>query len=96
VPADGCVITLETNPQYAEVAAQNIASAGFTKIVDIQNGNAIETLNQFIQSRMAPFDLIFIDADKPSNPDYLKASLQLSRPGTIIIWSNFYMHYLSL
>ena len=88
VPADGCVITLEANPQYAEVAARNIARAGLAEIVDIRIGQAIDSLNQLVQSRAVPFDLIFIDADKPSNPDYLKASLQLSRPGTIIIGDN--------
>ena len=88
VPAEGGVITLEANPQYAEVAARNIARAGLAEIVEIRIGKAIDSLNQLVQSRAVPFDLIFIDADKPSNPDYLKASLQLSRPGTIIIGDN--------
>jgi predicted O-methyltransferase YrrM len=88
VPADGCVITLEANSQYAKIAAANIARASLAEIVEIRVGKAIDTLNQFVQSKFAPFDLIFIDADKPSNPDYLKASLHLSRPGTIIIGDN--------
>jgi predicted O-methyltransferase YrrM len=88
VPADGCVITLEANPQYARVAADNIANAGLAEIVEIRVGKALDTLNQLVRSQITPFDLIFIDADKPSNPDYLKVSLKLSRPGTIIIGDN--------
>lgn len=88
VPADGRVITLEANLQYADIAAHNIARAGLAAIVDIRVGKAIDTLRQFVQAGIAPFDLIFIDADKPSNPDYLYESLKLSRPGTIIIGDN--------
>ena len=88
VPPDGCVITLEVNPQYADVAAYNIARAGLAGNVDIKVGTAIDSLRQLVQLGVAPFDVIFIDADKPSNPDYLHESLKLSRPGTIIIGDN--------
>ncbi|MGP1384244.1 MAG: O-methyltransferase [Thainema sp.] len=88
VPTDGQVVTLEANPTYAEVAAQNIARAGLAERVEIRVGRAIETLPPLLQDNAAPFDLIFIDADKPSNPDYLYWSLKLSRPGTVIIGDN--------
>ncbi len=88
VSPDGCVITLEVNPQYADVAAYNIARAGLAANVDIKVGKAIDSLRQLVQLGVAPFDVIFIDADKPSNPDYLNESLKLSRPGTIIIGDN--------
>lgn len=88
VPADGCVVTLEANPQHAEVAARNIARAGLTKIVDIRVGKAAKTLSELVEANIAPFDLIFIDADKPSNPEYLYWSLRLSHPGTVIIGDN--------
>lgn len=88
VPADGCVVTLEANPQHAEVAAQNIARAGLAKMVDIRVGKAAKTLSELVEANIAPFDLIFIDADKPSNPEYLYWSLRLSRPGTVIIGDN--------
>lgn len=88
VPADGCVVTLEANPQHAELAAQNIARAGLAKIVDIRIGKAAKTLSELVKANIAPFDLIFIDADKPSNPEYLYWSLRLSRPGTVIIGDN--------
>lgn len=88
LPSDGCLITLEVNPQYADVAADNIAKAGLAEIVDIRVGAAIDALKQLVQAGTEPFDIIFIDADKPSNPDYLNESLKLSRPGTIIIGDN--------
>ena len=86
VAPEGRVITLEANPAYAELAQQNITLAGLTDVVDIRVGKAIDTLPQL--EELAPFDFIFIDADKPSNPDYLQWSLRLSRPGTIIVGDN--------
>lgn len=88
LPHDGCVITLEVNPQYADIAADNIAKAGLAGIVDIKVGKAIDSLRQLVKVGVEPFDVIFIDADKPRNPDYLHESLKLSRPGTIIIGDN--------
>ncbi len=84
----GCVVTLEVNPQYADVAACNIAKAGLAENVEIKVGKASNSLRQLVQAGVAPFDIIFIDADKPSNSDYLHESLKLSRPGTIIIGDN--------
>ncbi len=86
VAPDGRVITLEADAAYAEVAKQNIALAELTHVVDVRVGRAIDTLPQLVD--LAPFDFIFIDADKPSNPDYLRWSLKLSRPGTIIVGDN--------
>ena len=47
-------------------------------------GAALDTLPRL----EGPFDLVFIDADKRSNPDYLAAALRLSRPGTVIVCDN--------
>ena len=88
VPSNGRVITLEANAQYAEVAAKNIERANLTNIVDIKVGKAIDTLAELVEEDSSPFDFIFIDADKPSNPDYLQWSLRLSRPGTVIVGDN--------
>ncbi|AFY30905.1 O-methyltransferase [Calothrix sp. PCC 7507] len=87
LPADGCLITLEANPKHAEVARANIVRAGLDKIVDIRCGRALDTLPQ-IAAEGRSFDLIFIDADKPSNPDYLAWALKLSRRGSLIIADN--------
>jgi predicted O-methyltransferase YrrM len=78
------VITLEVSPEHAAVARANIARAGFGDRVEVRIGPALETL----QDLQGPFDLIFIDADKETYPQYLTASLALSRSGTVIIADN--------
>ena len=88
VPSNGCVVTLEADPKHAEVAVKNIARANLTDVVDVRVGRAIDTLLELVQEGSPPFDFIFIDADKPSNPDYLKWSLKLSRRGTVIVGDN--------
>jgi predicted O-methyltransferase YrrM len=88
LPADGKLITLEANPKHAEVARANIARAGLSGIVDLRVGRAIDTLPQLAAEGHSPFDLIFIDADKPSNPDYFEWALKLSGEGTLIIADN--------
>jgi predicted O-methyltransferase YrrM len=88
LPTDGRLITLESNAEYAEIARSNIAHAGLTNVVDIRIGKAIETLPKLADESCHPFDLVFIDADKPSNPEYLAWALKLSRKGSIIITDN--------
>jgi predicted O-methyltransferase YrrM len=84
----GRLITLEVDPKHAQVARKNIARAGVADVVDLRLGRAIDLLPGVAADMRAPFDLIFIDADKPSNPDYFSQSLELSRVGTIIIIDN--------
>jgi predicted O-methyltransferase YrrM len=86
LPADGRLITLEISAKHAEVARANLAHAGLSSVAGVRVGKAIETLPQLANE--APFDLIFIDADKPSNPDYFQWALKLSRPGTLIVVDN--------
>lgn len=88
LPADGKLISLELEPHNAEVARKNIAEAGQGDKVEIVVGQAANSLQNLIASQAEPFDFIFIDADKESNPVYLSLSLQLSRPGTVIIGDN--------
>ncbi|MFG1332690.1 O-methyltransferase [Xanthobacter autotrophicus] len=88
LPADGKLVTLEFEPRHAEVAAANLARAGLSDKVDLRVGRAIDTLPKLEAEGQGPFDLVFIDADKPSNPDYLHWALRLSRPGTVIICDN--------
>ena len=85
---DGELITLEIDPKHAEVARTNIARAGFSDRVEVRVGPAIESLPKIVAEKKGPFDLIFIDADKPSIPDYFSWSLRLSRPGTVIVVDN--------
>lgn len=86
--AGGRLITLEANAKHAEVARVNIARAGLADKVEVREGPALGTLAQL----KGPFDFIFIDADKPSYPEYLTWSLKLSRRGTLIVADNVVLH----
>lgn len=88
LPADGKLISLELDPHHAEVAKRNISAAGLGDIVEIRIGKAMDTLQQLINEGAGPFDMIFIDADKPPYKEYFELSLKLSRPGTLIIADN--------
>ncbi len=88
LPPDGSLITLEAEPRHAEVARANIARAGLASAVELRLGRAQETLPQLLAEGRGPFDLIFIDADKPGYSVYLEWSLRLARPGTLIIADN--------
>ncbi len=88
LPADGRLVTLELNPAHAEVARSNIARAGLAGKVELIVGPASESLARLREEGREPFDLIFIDADKPGYPDYLARSLELARPGTVILGDN--------
>ncbi|SOD73836.1 predicted O-methyltransferase YrrM [Jatrophihabitans sp. GAS493] len=83
---EGRLTTLEAEPRHAEVARANIAAAGLQDRVEVIVGRAIETLPT-LEDR-APFDLVFIDADKPSNADYFDWAVRLGHPGTVIIVDN--------
>lgn len=84
----GKVVTLEADPAHAEVALANLAAAGVLSRVELKVGRALETLPLVQQEAPAPFDFIFIDADKRSNPDYLEWALRLARPGSVIVVDN--------
>jgi predicted O-methyltransferase YrrM len=88
LPADGCVVTLEANPAFAEVARGNIARAGLADKVDLREGKAQDTLPALEAEEAEPFDLIFIDADKVGTPDYFLWSVRLARPGSLIAVDN--------
>ncbi|WP_250444899.1 O-methyltransferase [Actinotalea sp. C106] len=80
--------TLERDPHHAEVARGNIAMAGLDHVVEVRVGAAAATLAELEASGTEPFDLVFIDADKPSNTRYLEAALRLVRPGAVIVVDN--------
>jgi predicted O-methyltransferase YrrM len=88
LPPLGRLISLEFEPRHAAVAKENIAEAGLASIVEIRIGPAADSLAQLHAENPEPFDLIFIDADKPNNPVYLEWALKLSRKGTLIVVDN--------
>jgi predicted O-methyltransferase YrrM len=84
LPAGGSMVTLEYAPRHASVAKDNLARAGLLDRVEVMVGPALESLPKLSGN----FDLVFIDADKPNNSNYLQWALKLSHPGTIIILDN--------
>ncbi|AOJ27908.1 methyltransferase [Burkholderia seminalis] len=88
LPPGGTLVTLELNPAHAKVATQNIARAGFASVVSVVVGSAKDSLARLVDAGEAPFDFVFIDADKDNNAVYLDAALKLSRPGTVIVVDN--------
>jgi predicted O-methyltransferase YrrM len=88
VPDDGRVVTLEASAQHAEVARANVAQAGLASVVEVRVGPALETLPSLVSEGASPFDMVFLDADKRHNPEYLEWSLALSHPGTLLVADN--------
>ena len=88
LPPGGVLTSLELDRKHADVARKNVDRAGIGSRVTIEIGPAEQTLQRLIQQRVPPFDLIFIDADKTGYEKYLELSLQLSRPGTVVIADN--------
>ena len=84
LPPGGRLVTLEADPGYAAVARANVERAGLGAVVELRVGRALDTLPELA----GPFDLVFIDADKRSNPAYLEHALRLARPGTLIVADN--------
>jgi len=88
LPVDGHLITLEIDKDYAAVARESIIKAGLDTVVDIRVGKALDILNELDAEDGGPFDMIFIDADKPPYTEYFELALKLSRPGTVIVADN--------
>ncbi len=88
LPPEGRLLTLEVNPAHADIARANIARAGLAEQVEVRLGSALITLPQLVEQGAGPFDLVFIDADKASTPDYLSWTLRLTKPGSLIIIDN--------
>lgn len=88
LPPSGKLVTLEYKSLHAEVAQANIVRAGFSGQVEVRLGKAADSLAAMIATDEEPFDLVFIDADKQGYPVYLEGSLQLVRPGSIIVADN--------
>lgn len=86
LPKDGKVVSIEFDPFHAEVARQNIANAGLSEQIELHLGAALDILPRL--ETQAPFDMVFIDADKPPYKEYFEWAIRLGRPGTIIVADN--------
>ncbi len=88
LPQGGELVTLEADPKHARIALENFDRAGVADRIHLRLGPALETLPKLAEEKGAAFDLVFLDADKPSNPAYFSWALKLTRPGSIIIADN--------
>jgi predicted O-methyltransferase YrrM len=88
LPAGGRLVTVEADPKHAEVARANLTRARVHESVDLRLGRASEVLPQLAAEPSGPFDFVFIDADKPSTPEYFDWAVRLSRRGSLIITDN--------
>ena len=88
LPDGGTVVTIEADPDHAAVAHRSFRECGLNDRIDLHRGDASSVLDAMIDAAEAPFDLVFIDADKRSNAAYLQKSLRLCRPGSVIITDN--------
>jgi predicted O-methyltransferase YrrM len=84
----GRLVSLEADAKHAAVARDNLARAGLSSTVEVRVGRAIDTLPALEAEGRGPFDLVFIDADKPSTADYFAWAVRLSRRGTLIVVDN--------
>jgi predicted O-methyltransferase YrrM len=92
LPRGGRIVSLEFSQRHADIASANLKRAGLLKKVDIRVGPALESLPVLAKERGGPFDLVFIDADKDNNPQYLEWAIRLSRRGSIIVVDNVARH----
>ena len=88
LPPRGRLVTLEASPRHAEVARANFGRAGLADRIDLRVGAALDTLPILATEGGAPFDFVFIDADKPNNSAYFSWALRLSRSGAVIVVDN--------
>jgi len=88
LPPGGRLVTLEAERRHAEVARLNLARAGVADRVEVRVGQALELLPRVESDGLGPFDFTFIDADKPSNSEYFRWAVRLSRPGALIVVDN--------
>jgi predicted O-methyltransferase YrrM len=88
LPSDGKVITLELEEKHARVARENLANAGIFERVEIRVGPALDSLTRLQAEHQAPFDFVFIDADKVNTAAYFEGAVKLCRPGSVIVADN--------
>jgi len=86
LPEDGRLVTLELDPHHASVARVNLERAQLSAKIDIRVGPAVDSLAAM--TGHAPFDFVFIDADKQSNAHYVREAIRLGHAGTTIVVDN--------
>lgn len=88
LPEEGKVVSIEFDALHYKIAQQNIENAGLTSKVQLRLGQALDILPELEKEGSQPFDMIFIDADKPPYLEYFQWAIKLGRPGSIIVADN--------
>jgi len=88
LPPGGRLVSIEASPKHLAVARDNLALAGLLDVVELRQGRGLDVLAALESEAAEPFDVVFIDADKPPLAEYLEAAIRLSRSGTLIIVDN--------
>lgn len=85
---DGKLISLEFDPHHAKTARTNLGRAALSELVEVRVGAALETLPVLAAENAAPFDFVFIDADKENYAEYFAWAMKLTRKGGLIVADN--------
>ena len=89
LPHDGSVLACDVSEKWTAIARRYWEEAGVAERIDLQLAPALETLDRLLAADQAgSFDFAFIDADKENYPDYYERSLQLLRPGGLMVIDN--------
>ena len=88
LPRNGRILSIESDPDHALIARRNIERAGLSERVQVRVGAALEVLPTLAGKGKPLFDMVFVDADKAALPDYLRWSLKLTHPGSLIVTDN--------
>ena len=86
LPSLGKVFSIEINPDYAQFARERLADLGYADNVEIRVGGCRDLLPQL--EAEAPFDVIFLDADKAHYPEFLDWAVRVLRPGGLLLADN--------
>ena len=86
------VTTLEYNPHHAEVAEENIANAGLSDRIKVHVGPALQALPTVLSDieagKLPKFDMVYVDADKQNNWNYVNVTINGCRKGAVIVVDN--------
>jgi predicted O-methyltransferase YrrM len=88
LPPGGRLVTIDVDAERAEAARRNLAAAGLSDVVEVRCGPALDVLPELEREGRDPFDLVFLDADKPNNPAYIEWALRLTTEGSVIVADN--------
>ncbi|QUC65663.1 O-methyltransferase [Nitrosopumilus sp. K4] len=86
----GQIFTIEKNPKKIKRAEENFKKAGVSEIIKINQGNAIEILEEYSKKQEFQkfFDFVFIDADKENVVKYFELAFPMIKNQGVIVTDN--------